>query len=165
MPDNTQAKEMIAGYTGGESIQTSQGEKVIKNILFYNGSLALNDEANGTDESETLEGSSRSETLKGRGGRDIIKAGAGDDVIEGGTQSDKLLGGEGNDNYIYNRGKNYKKYNKLHIYPNPLNNIDLSQNKIVNLKEMDNIKKCFYLFSNEIWHIDIKNRNLLNEVA
>ncbi|MEK6658098.1 MAG: hypothetical protein AABY36_00285 [Campylobacterota bacterium] len=156
---------MIAGYTGGESIQTSEGEKVIKNILFYNGSLALNDESIGTDESETLQGSSRSETLKGRGGRDIIEGGAEDDVIEGGTQSDKLLGGEGNDTYIYNRGKNYKKYNKLHIYPNTLNNIDLSQNKIINYREIDNIKKCFYLFSNDIWHINIKNRNLLKKVA
>ncbi|MGE3612020.1 MAG: hypothetical protein AB7G20_00870, partial [Sulfurimonas sp.] len=105
LPDNAQAKEMIAGYTGGESIQTPQGEKIIKTILFYEGyGMTLNDTLEGTDGSETLEGSSRSETLRGRGGRDIIDAGAGDDVIEGGTQSDKLMGGEGNDTYIYNRG-------------------------------------------------------------
>ncbi|MDD4855045.1 MAG: Calx-beta domain-containing protein, partial [Sulfuricurvum sp.] len=105
LPDNAQAKAMIAGYTGGESIQTSQGEKVIKNILFYAGySMDLNDTLNGTDASETLAGSSRSETLRGMGGGDILDAGAGDDTLEGGADSDKLMGGAGNDTYLYNRG-------------------------------------------------------------
>ncbi|MCB5267845.1 MAG: hypothetical protein LHW46_07055, partial [Candidatus Cloacimonetes bacterium] len=105
LPDNAQAKEMIAGYTGGESIQTPQGEKIIKTILFYEGyGMTLNDTLEGTDGSETLEGSSRSETLRGKGGRDIIDARGGNDIIEGGEGSDKLMGGEGNDTYIYNRG-------------------------------------------------------------
>ena len=60
---------------------------------------------------------------------------------------------------------NNKKYNPLHIFTSLLNNIDLSQNKIVNRKEVDNIKNYFYLFSNDIWDVDIKNRNLLKEVA
>ncbi|MDO9179581.1 MAG: hypothetical protein Q7U16_14870 [Agitococcus sp.] len=50
LPNNDVAKSMIEGYTGGESIQTAQGEKIIKNILFYEGyEMALNDELNGTD--------------------------------------------------------------------------------------------------------------------
>lgn len=43
LPDNAQARAMIAGYTGGESIQTAQGEKIIKSIQFYAGySMDLN---------------------------------------------------------------------------------------------------------------------------
>ena len=105
LPDNDIAKSMIEGYTGGESIQTAQGEKIIKNILFYEGyEMALNDELNGTDASETLDGSSRSDTLQGMGGRDILNAGAGNDTLEGGTGCDKLYGGAGDDTYIYSRG-------------------------------------------------------------
>jgi len=104
LPDDASARAMISGYTGNESIQTAQGEKIIKNILFYSGTLILSDESIGTEESETLEGSSRDETLRGMGGRDILDAGAGDDILEGGSGSDKLLGGTGNDTYIYNRG-------------------------------------------------------------
>ena len=105
LPDNASARAMISGYTGGESIQTSQGEKIIKNVLFYAGdSMDLNDELNGTENSETLEGSSRNETLRGAGGRDIIDAGAGNDTLEGGKDSDKLIGGTGDDTYLYTRG-------------------------------------------------------------
>jgi hypothetical protein len=50
LPDNADARAMIAGYTGGESIQTSDGEKIIKNVLFYAGyEMDLNDEAIGSD--------------------------------------------------------------------------------------------------------------------
>jgi VCBS repeat-containing protein len=105
LPDNDMARPMIEGYIGGESIQTSDGEKVIKEILFYDGyEMELNDTIVGTDGSETLEGSSRSDTISGMGGKDIIDAGAGDDIINGGTGSDKLMGGDGNDTYIYAKG-------------------------------------------------------------
>lgn len=43
--------------------------------------------------------------------------------------------------------QNNKKYNPLHIFTSLLNNIDLSQNKIVNLKEVDNIKNYFYMLN------------------
>jgi hypothetical protein len=50
LPDNASARAMIAGYTGGESIQTSQGEKIIKTVLFYAGyEMDLNNEVSGTD--------------------------------------------------------------------------------------------------------------------
>lgn len=50
LPDNAQARAMIAGYTGGESIQTAQGEKIIKTIQFYSGyEMDHNDELSGTN--------------------------------------------------------------------------------------------------------------------
>ena len=50
LPDNAQARAMIAGYIGGESIQTAQGEKIIKPIQFYSGyEMSLNNELNATD--------------------------------------------------------------------------------------------------------------------
>jgi hypothetical protein len=105
LPDNASARAMIAGYTGGESIQTAQGEKIIKTVLFYAGyEMDLNNEVSGTENSETLNGSSRGETLRGMGGRDILDAGAGDDTLEGGSESDKLMGGAGNDTYLFSRG-------------------------------------------------------------
>lgn len=105
LPDNADARTMISGYTGGENIQTTQGEKIIKTIQFYSGyEMALNDTLDGTENSETLEGSSRGETIRGFGGRDIIDAGAGNDTLEGGTGSDKLMGGSGDDTYVFNRG-------------------------------------------------------------
>lgn len=50
LPDNASARAMIAGYTGGESIQTAQGEKIIKSVQFYAGyEMALNDTIEGTE--------------------------------------------------------------------------------------------------------------------
>ncbi len=49
LPDDASARTMISGYTGNENIQTSQGEKIIKNVLFYSGTLILSDESIGKD--------------------------------------------------------------------------------------------------------------------
>lgn len=146
LPDNAQAKEMIAGYTGGESIQTSQGEKIIKTILFYNDSIGFEDESVGTDGSETLEGSSRSETLRGRGGRDILDAGAGDEKTFA-QLTNKIT------HLIL---QNYTSISSINHFKQDVLSQSLKKDIIIN---------NFFIFKNTLYVEDIKNRNLLNEAA
>lgn len=87
LPDNADARAMIEGYTGGESIQMSQGEKIIKTIQFYSGyEMALND------------------TLDGTSGNDTIDMLEGNDTLTTGSGNDTLIGGSGNDTYHFDLG-------------------------------------------------------------
>ncbi len=104
LPNSQDARDMIAGYKGNESIQTNEGEKIIRKILFYSGQMQLNNEVQGTDENDKIEGNKEANLLHGNDGRDIIDAQRGDDVISGGKGSDLLKGGSGSDTYLFNKG-------------------------------------------------------------
>ncbi|MDQ1338049.1 MAG: hypothetical protein QG617_1016, partial [Campylobacterota bacterium] len=101
LPDNALAREMIAGYIGGESIQTAQGEKIIKTVLFYEGY-------------------------------------------------------EMNDKTTLSTLQNYTSLSSINLFKQDV----LSQS----LKK-DIINNSFFIFKNTLHIEDIRNRNLLKEVA
>lgn len=104
LPNNADAKAMLGSYTGGESMQTSQGVKPIKEVIFYDGELPLNNTINGTAQNDKLIGNRRSNVLYGNDGRDILDAKEGNDTLEGGRGDDYLLGGAGDDTYVFKKG-------------------------------------------------------------
>lgn len=104
LPNNADAKAMLGNYTGGESIQTSQGVKTLKEVIFYDGELPLNDTLQGTAQNDKLIGNRRDNVLYGNDGRDIIDTKEGNDTLEGGKGDDYLLGGAGDDTYVFGKG-------------------------------------------------------------
>ena len=104
LPNNAAAKNMLGDYSGVESIETSQGTKTLKEVIFYTGELTLNDTLQGTTKNDKLIGNRRSNYLFGGDGRDIIEANDGNDTLEGGRGDDWLKGGNGNDVYVFGKG-------------------------------------------------------------
>jgi VCBS repeat-containing protein len=104
IPDNDAAKQMLGDYSNVETIQTSEGEKQLKEINFYSGEITLNDTVYGTYENDKIVGNRRDNYLYGKNGRDIIEGNGGNDTISGGKGSDLLKGGSGDDRYLFSKG-------------------------------------------------------------
>ncbi|WP_165590171.1 calcium-binding protein, partial [Campylobacter geochelonis] len=102
------AKEFLgSNNTTNQTVLTNKGIKQVKEIIFYQTNLDLNNFIQGDNKNNHIIGNNYSNTLQGNGGRDMLDGFDGDDILDGGSGSDKLIAGYGNDTLIGGRDNDY----------------------------------------------------------